>query len=518
MKHNRKGILLTLATLILVVFMLAEVFTYVSLNISGNRIGTQLSESEAVSAAGLKINLELRAFLHEEMLNAVGVASSTNIAAKENITNGTSTANEVQNLLVSGGINPQGTPSYLNKVGVTIGNYISDIINQARSANENLSITNSTFTVSGVSPLLLKGTYTAFATISVDGINSTYPINVNVTVPSSTTASQTFVGNLPPGIVRFVPITLTNGQSVATAAPFQQMVNVNSSLYKAYEAGNLDNIEFFYNNYTIIPSWLESGNSNTAVNTTYWLNISQGIPAHSSITVYMGFANLTTNLFNNLTTGEAPQLSPSYAQYDDGANVFSFYDNFAGASLSSKWGNTGTYTYSVNNGLSVTGGVCNDVGIHSTISFSDPYVIDLYGNYATNDDMGLWWNIQTPGSTSDTNLWAIRGTSTGAGTKADQLFTGNPAPTAFTGYDTGSETGNGVYNIYTLISALNNNPIITQVNYSNHIDATDFPNSYTSGYIGPRFCSGSYEDWQWVRVRAYPPNGVMPRVSVGSVG
>ena len=54
-----------------------------------------------------------------------------------------------------------------------------------------------------------------------------------------------------------MPIRICNMQSSSTAAPFQQMLTVNSSKYKAYSAGNLDNIEFFYSNGTIIPSWLD---------------------------------------------------------------------------------------------------------------------------------------------------------------------------------------------------------------------------------------------------------------------
>ena len=35
------------------------------------------------------------------------------------------------------------------------------------------------------------------------------------------------------------------------------------------------------------------------------------------------------------------------------------------------------------------------------------------------------------------------------------------------------------------------------------------PTTYTSGHFGPRVFVGT-TFWQWVRVRAYPPNGVMP--------
>ena len=70
-----------------------------------------------------------------------------------------------------------------------------------------------------------------------------------------------------------------------------------------------------------------------------------------------------TNALNKINTGEAPQLTcpnPSdtascstYAEYDDGANVFNFYSDFKGTSLNtSKWTATGTIT--INNGLSIS--------------------------------------------------------------------------------------------------------------------------------------------------------------------
>ena len=68
----------------------------------------------------------------------------------------------------------------------------------------------------------------------------------------------------PAGIVYSVPVTLTNSQSVATPSPFQQRIIVDSASYAPYEAQNLQNIEFFDSSGSIIPSWLESGNSNGA--------------------------------------------------------------------------------------------------------------------------------------------------------------------------------------------------------------------------------------------------------------
>src|SRR4029077_18723576 len=123
---------------------------------------------------------------------------------------------------------------------------------------------------------------------------------------------------VPTGVLQYVPITITNSQSSPTPVPFQQLVTVNSASYASYEAPKLQNMEFFYANGTVVPSWLESGGDNYAANNTYWLNIASGIQAGSSVTVYLGFASPTANLLNDKPAGEAPALSQTYGQYDDG--------------------------------------------------------------------------------------------------------------------------------------------------------------------------------------------------------
>ena len=135
-------------------------------------------------------------------------------------------------------------------------------------------------------------------------------------------AGATTPSAFPSGIQYYVPINLTNSQSTATASPFQQMVNITESTYSSYIAYSVStaNFEYFYSNGTIIPAWIESNNSGKLIT---WVK-TVSIPASSKITIYLGFASNTTNLLSSSGTtgiGEAPQLSPTYAQYDDGASV-----------------------------------------------------------------------------------------------------------------------------------------------------------------------------------------------------
>jgi len=80
-------------------------------------------------------------------------------------------------------------------------------------------------------------------------------------------------------------------------------------------------------------------------------------------------------------TGEAPQLSPSYGQYDDGASVFSFYDNFAGTSLNTNiWiAVTTGGSVTVNNGVTIQdNGAGSGEGIVSKIGVSPNSIFEVY--------------------------------------------------------------------------------------------------------------------------------------------
>ena len=156
---------------------------------------------------------------------------------------------------------------------------------------------------------------------------------------TSATNTVTIIG--PPTLVYDVPITIANLQTTATPAPFQQLLNVPSSTYSSYINANWMNVEFTSGNYvggignTPLQSWIESGAANNAASTIVWVNLPSGLGAAgsgNSITVYMNF--VTPNVMSaSGPTGEAPQISASYGQYDNGADVFNNYWNFAGTSL-----------------------------------------------------------------------------------------------------------------------------------------------------------------------------------------
>lgn len=309
--------------------------------------------------------------------------------------------------------------------------------------------------------------------------------------------------SIPADIVYSVPITITNAQPSPTAFPFQQMIQVDSAYYSQYEASNLQNVEFFYDNETVIPSWLESGNSNTTTNTIYWLNL-ETIPADSSITIYMGFASPSVNLFNNETTGEAPQISTTYGEYDDGAEVFTSYWNFAGTTIPSDWSST------IGPGANLT--------VNNGLIYQSPG----YANGGTS--------IETIESYNPENQ------TTDALTQSNYLSGGQGAyhygfentQASITGGDYAVWTGPWCYEALSPTTPLNTNWNVlsswasttegyASLNYNAASLSSDQGfSASTSSHLGFWWTGIDLQttQLQWARVRVYPPNGVMPSVAL----
>ena len=298
------------------------------------------------------------------------------------------------------------------------------------------------------------------------------------------------------------------------------MIEVNSAAYSNYESSNLQNVEFFYPNATLIPSWLESGNNSSSTASIYWLNIANGIAADSSITVYMGFTSRTTNLFNAQTTGEAPELSPSYGQYDDGASVFSLYDNFAGTTLSSKWTNGGGVT--INNGISVATGYTPAGIITSSATFGEGNTIDFYGTIWATDPN--WWLV---GLSTWTNPNAVMGgfvpavgiyshDSTVSDTQYVLGSNGYVGNNQDVSASIATSQTNGVWSLNIVTSTTSS----AQLNYASPQSCSTYAPTYPLNIVfGTR--AGAAPNTtaltaDWIRVRTFPPDGVMPSVGISS--
>lgn len=285
---------------------------------------------------------------------------------------------------------------------------------------------------------------------------------------------------------------------------FQQQVIINSSTYAAYEGAALLNINFQDGAGNIIDSWIESGETSSSTSTVYWIKL----PNALITTVYIVFYGTGATSKDNSVTGGEPNYTGTYAQYDNGANVFGFYDNFAGVSLNVAWTTYGTgLTATVNNGLTLSRAGGAVAGIYNSAT----------GGYSGGNAVIESLFEYTGGSGGQTNM----GMYTGIGFLYCGYVSG-PQGTLGT-FTTGSDTlgtytgGSFTASTFYIISILNTGA--AQVLLQNYSSVAALSGSYavvTNSNI-MLSVAGNSGVYQWVRARAYPPSGAMPSNSFGSI-
>ncbi|MCL5262269.1 MAG: DUF2341 domain-containing protein [Candidatus Marsarchaeota archaeon] len=370
-------------------------------------------------------------------------------------------------------------------------------------------------TVSTSTVLTTISTISTTLSTTISTISTTLSTTLSTTVSTTISTTVTTIST-----IYYVPITLTNSQSAATPAPFQQLIVVPSSTYSSYINSAWSNVQFTTgagNTGTVLQAWIEDNASNTAAHTTIWVKLPNGIGASSGTTIYMNFLPSAV-LSSSGPTGEAPQLSSTYGQYDNGADVFSMYWNFAGTSLPAGLTEavSGGGSVTVNNGLTLNDEASSSsyAIVYSSSTLSDPTVIDAwltgsstYGiQLGETTESGVYSGYETPYytyeyATEHTQIYYI-----GDGTNSYY-------PSSGTGGYTLPEVATFVWNTTGWEQAMRN--------YSDEIQWANTNYAPPSTYYLTVFEGGSwvygYGTITWLRERAYPPNGVMPSVSFGSV-
>lgn len=324
---------------------------------------------------------------------------------------------------------------------------------------------------------------------------------------------------LPSGVLSYLPIPLTNTQSSAVAGGTQVQVNVNWNAYSSYLNAQASNVVFFNSAGTTLNAWMQSFASTSDTSDPVWIQLDPGgIPASSSTTIFLGFYSTATNNFSPTGDwGEAPTISGTYGQYDNGAQVFTLYDNFAGTSLSSNWVSQGSAggSYTVNNGITITVGAATDYSwIHTPATEAYPLTVESdilsqSGNaYITIGD-SLATTINTPYGEpyngydfdwySGTYVELDHNTATNS-LATSYTYTGFSAGIwSFSWYATGHQAGTD-----------GTHPL-TDTN-----SGTLIGNYYLYLGIG-EFHSGNFAA-QWYRARVTPPNNVLPAYSQTCTG
>ena len=354
--------------------------------------------------------------------------------------------------------------------------------------------------------------------------SETTPISMSGFTPTNSGLGST-VPDTPVGVEYYVPVTITNSQSQSTENPFNQMVSVDSNSFSNYESPNLGNVMWFTMTGSIVPSWIESGDSNSATNTVYWLLIPETLGGNSNIVIFMGFASTSTSLFSSSgAEGVAPKLTSTYGQYDNGGSVFKFYDDFSGNNYNAaNWEviTSGSGKYVVNNGITLSeNNYRTDMRLVSTSTYTG--TVDAL---VTSQNMG---SFRGTGLEMATMLPTTSGFQTGY-----RFYASDNHPVGTVGGFLDADiSGSG-----TNVAHNSNNPpgspyIMTvywpqtgsegwQNNYGSYLAATDTTISlshyYVSLYAGSDGSNIGTIAFEWVRVRSDLPSNVMPSTSIGSV-
>ena len=325
------------------------------------------------------------------------------------------------------------------------------------------------------------------------------------------------------------PVIITNTQSTATLAPFQQDIaicngtpNVGSGFAYVNNANVFSEINSNGSNVYFtttaggtpnIYSWYEGQeNISGVLCDVWWINLPNGIPANAQVTIFINIGPNSVNYYAQYYpyVGEAPQLSPTYAEYDNGNYVFLFYDDFNGTSLNgSNW-----VSFASDGGVSVNNGVTASTGAYScyygcTSPYSGVITAQGFNPSGTIADMYI---------TSAANTVPEISMGTGNSASSSGYFSG-PTSGGNSGSYSGGISGGGAFqwsapgivseswqSSSLQVYAENYSFTTRSFGGSTSLVYYGFGNVYISNY-------GSITV-QWFRVRAYPPNGIMPSFSI----
>ncbi len=325
------------------------------------------------------------------------------------------------------------------------------------------------------------------------------------------------------GRTMLVPLTLTNSQNAAVPAHFDQMVDFSASQYLPYVNSNLGNIRFYYGGKELY-SWCESScNTSSTSNSIFWIRLPQAIPANSVMPVEMYILPQSVD-YTGKHAGEASQWTcpdpantascSTYGKYDNGASVFKQYWNFAGTSLPSGW----TYynaAPTVNNGLNFAS---TDELISTTTTYPITNILEASVSYpSTTNNMGFGYAVDPSGNpyTYYSNPWIATGSA--AGRYYSGVFENLAAGNSFGSVKDAAGAGFGT-TAPGIIGVVSTGTTSYGYSSRNVYSTTSSVPPTGNYYIEIGDGGGSGLTVQWLRTRAYPPNGVMPSVSFGATG
>jgi hypothetical protein len=293
---------------------------------------------------------------------------------------------------------------------------------------------------------------------------------------------------------------------------YQQLITIsNPSSYGINTAGS--NVQFTAQNGTLLYAWEQSINSSAL---QVWIKNYYG-----NSVIDMQVLPSFENLFSATGyLGEAPQLSSTYAEYDNGKYVFLYYWNFAGTTLPSGWTVSSGASATVDNGVTVASTEpYEDVGMYySPISFGSSVAIDAYsiGTSTPTAVIGFDNGIASDGHGGDNpnNAYTFMSSPTD-GSGLGIVYWSSGIPTTISGLSVSPKT-----TPYILTGAWDGSNLTEFYNYSQQISSVS-NSTYSQSYMNTLIVgtkganiANQQDTYQWVNVRTYLPS--MPTFTIGT--
>jgi len=368
-------------------------------------------------------------------------------------------------------------------------------------------------------------------------------------------------------------ITITNNQNMPTPSPFQQDIAIcngninigpnfayinNATLFNEIDS-NGQNVYFVNSSGNILYSWYEGQlNYNGVTCDVWWLNLSNGIPANSDVAIYMYIGNSSDNYYSQYYpyVGASPQV---ISGYDNGQDVFIAYgyfdntfDGWAGYDYYGFWSpkatplgiemlnngqNEGTYILPPNNwNIPKIPLIVEEAWWYTFGGQSN--AISLFGNTSQQINVSLIGNTSSD-NTPASNLSIFVQFDYYSGVTYLKSAVTNQILSSIPFYEywgtiysymiinsSYAQTGYYIYSPFDLVWApltlldtytVNNNGYTySNLNYNPYQYPT-LEISAGDGYPETSHSETSYQYVEWVVARAYPPNDVMPSISIQPV-
>jgi len=326
-----------------------------------------------------------------------------------------------------------------------------------------------------------------------------------------------------------ISVTVTNSQSIATPAPFDQFLNITESqiasalgstpasqLWQQAMSDHFLNLLFQQNGQTLY-AWVQNYTSSWVA---VWVKLPNGIPASSSVTITIDFTNSIQYPYTGI-------YSAVYPGYDNGADVFIQYGYF-GNQIPSGW-TTGVYQGSFKptptaNGLEMTNNIANEMTyVYASLPNTNDYTVIVswwYSGtcYALNQE--LYGNVQSV--TTYFTSFASGGITLASVFGLSQMYVANGSY-----YESvGAFDGSGTHYVTTYFAIQSNTLYYGYSNHNSPFQIT-LPSSFGSTslktsrsaptvFIGAGSPFSSYSAYIYldvVIVIPTPPNNVMPSIT-----